>query len=271
VTETEGVPDVVRRARLVVSYLGSEFHGFAPNPGVTSVIGELTTAISRIVRQPVHLVGAGRTDAGVHAWGQVVSLDLPAATDLDDLARRVNKLCAPAIAIREAEWVDGDFNARFSASWRSYRYHVWNDWAPNPLLATLSWHVPGDLDLRLMQAATSPLIGEHDFSSFCRKPRVADDQPEPSMVRIVHRITWERVDDTPLLRLTIRGSAFCHQMVRSITGTLVDVGLHKLTPADVNGILHARDRSVAGQVAPPNGLVLWEVGYDGPRWDAEGP
>ena len=261
-------PTGVCRARLVVAYDGTDFRGFAPNHGVRTVIGELTDAVSRIVRQEVDLVGAGRTDAGVHGWGQVVSCDLPAGTDLDALLRRVNKLCAPDIAIREAAWAEPDFDARFSATWRRYRYHIWNDPVPNPLLARTSWHVHQPLDLVLMQAAVSPLIGEHDFTSFCRRPKVPEGQPPASMVRILREVRWERVDDSPLLRMTIRASAFCHQMVRSICGTLVDVGLHKLTPADVNGIVRAKDRSVAGQIAPPQGLVLWEVGYDGARWDA---
>jgi tRNA pseudouridine38-40 synthase len=236
---------------------------------VRTVIGDLTTAISRVARTHVELVGAGRTDAGVHAWGQVVSADIPSGIDLGELVRRVNKLCAPAIAVRAADWADPDFDARFSATWRSYRYHVWNDPAPNPLLAGVSWHVPAPLDLRLMQAAVSPLIGEHDFTSFCRKPKVPEGQPPASMVRILHEIEWRRIDESPMLRLEIRGSAFCHQMVRSLTATMVEVGLHRLTPADVHALLHARDRSLAGQVAPPHGLVLWEVGYDGVRWDAE--
>lgn len=258
----------VRRARFVVAYDGTDFRGFAPNHGVRTVIGELTDAMSRVVRQPVDLVGAGRTDAGVHGWGQVVSCDLPADTDLDAVARRVNKLCAPDIAVRDAAWAEPGFDARFSATWRQYRYHVWNDPAPNPLLARTSWHVHQPLDLVLMQAGVSPLIGEHDFTSFCRKPKVPEGQPPASMVRILQEIRWERVDGSPLLRMQIRASAFCHQMVRSICGTLVDVGLRKLTPADVNGILRAKDRTVAGQIAPPQGLVLWEVGYDGARWDA---
>jgi tRNA pseudouridine38-40 synthase len=257
-----------RRARFVVSYDGSGFHGFASSADVPSVIGELRRVITLVARQPVELVGAGRTDKGVHAWGQVVSGDVPEQLDLADLSRRVNRMLAPAIAIRSAEWADEGFDARFSATWRCYRYHVWNDAAPNPLLASVSWHVAQPLDLLLMRSAVTPLIGEHDFSSFCRKPKVPDDQPPPSLVRIVHAIAWERVDDSPLLRMQITASAFCHQMVRSITGTLVEVGLHRLTPADVNAILHAEDRSVAGHVAPPQGLVLWEVGYDGTRWDA---
>ncbi len=265
---TETSASGLRRARFVVSYLGTDFHGFAPAQGLPTVMGTLAESIALVVRRPVELTGAGRTDAGVHAWGQVVSGDLPDTTDLDDLARRVNKLCAPAIAVRSADWVDADFSARFSATWRRYRYHVWNDPAPNPLVAHLAWHVHQPLDLTLMRAAISPLIGEHDFSSFCRKPKVDPEQPAPSMVRIVRSITWDRVDDTPMLRLEITGTAFCHQMVRSITGTMVDVGAGKLTPADVHAILKAGDRSVAGQVAPPHGLTLWDVGYDGRRWDS---
>jgi tRNA pseudouridine38-40 synthase len=268
VSESEDDGRGWRRVCLVVAYLGTDFHGFAPALGVATVMGALTDAISLVVRQAVQLTGAGRTDAGVHAWGQVVSGDLPDTTDLDELARRVNKLCAPAISVRSATWADADFDARFSATWRRYRYHVWNDRAPNPLVAGLAWHVHQPLDLALMRAAISPLIGEHDFSSFCRKPKVAGDQPPPSMVRIVRSLEWHRIDDTPMLRLDITGTAFCHQMVRSITGTMVDVGLGKLTPADVHAIVGARDRSVAGQVAPPHGLTLWEVGYGGVRWDA---
>jgi tRNA pseudouridine38-40 synthase len=263
-----GVPGSVRRARLTVAYLGTEFHGFARAGDLPTVMAALTDAIELVVRQPVELTGAGRTDAGVHAWGQVVSGDLPADTDLADLARRLNKLCAPAIAVRHAGWAADDFSARFSATWRRYRYHVWNDPAPNPLLANVAWHVPQPLDVTLMGAAISPLIGEHDFSSFCRKPKVDADQLPPSMVRIVRSITWERLDESPMLRLEITGTAFCHQMVRSITGTMVDVGLGRLTPADVNAIVRARDRQAAGQIAPPHGLILWDVGYDGERWDS---
>src|SRR5262245_57229820 len=266
--ESPNVASDLRRARLVVAYEGSGFHGFAASSGHTSVLGELVRTVALVARHPVELVGAGRTDAGVHGWGQVVSGDLPADIDLSDLVRRVNKMCAPAISVRSAEWAAADFDARFSATWRRYRYHVWNDPAPNPLLASVSWHVPQPLDLELMRAGVSPLIGEHDFTSFCRKPKVPEGQPPASMVRIVQSISWERVDDTPMLRLEIKGSAFCHQMVRSIAAVLVDVGQHRLTPADVNAILHAQDRSVAGQVAPPHGLVLWDVGYDGVRWDA---
>jgi tRNA pseudouridine38-40 synthase len=253
--------NTTRRVRLVVAYDGAPFRGFADNPGVRTVAGDLTRAIATVVRQPVELTGAGRTDAGVHAWGQVMSGDLPAETDLADLVRRLNKLCAPTIAVRRAEWVGDDFDARFSARWREYRYDVWNAPSPNPLLTGRAWFVPQPLSLWAMQAACDPLLGEHDFASFCRRPKSADGEPEVSLVRRVFSARWLEVDGDGLLRFEIRANAFCHQMVRSIVGTLVDVGLHKASPGDVRGILVARDRDAAGQVAPPQGLVLWEVGY----------
>ena len=231
-------------------------------------MGDLAEAMATVIRRPVELTGAGRTDAGVHGWGQVVSLDLPVETDLDDLARRLNKLCAPDIAVRDPEWATAEFDARFSATWRQYRYHVWNDPTPNPLLADVSWHVARPLDLAAMQAACPDLLGEHDFTSFCRRPKVAPDMPEPSMVRVLFEADWVRVDELPMLQFEIRGSAFCHQMVRSIVGTLVDIGLGRLPSDCLPAVLEARDRVAAGAVAPPDGLILWAVGYDGTRWDA---
>ncbi len=258
---------MTRRARLTVAYDGTDFHGFAEQKSARTVMGELRAALEKIVRQPVEPVCAGRTDAGVHGWGQVVSLDLPANTDLAGLQRRVNKLCAPAIAVRDAAWcADPEFSARFSATYRHYHYHVLNAPEPNPFWARTAWHVIEPLRLWAMNLACDPLIGEHDFSSFCRKPKVADAADEPSMTRRVISAQWREVaGDVPgLLRFEIRANAFCHQMVRSIVGTLVDVGLGKLHAGDVRGILVARDRNSAGRVAPPHGLVLWEVGYREP-------
>ena len=269
------------KARLLVAYDGTGFHGFAPNEGVRTVTGVLTDAISLVVRAPVALTGAGRTDAGVHAWGQVVSGDVPDDTDLEQLVRRMNKLCAPDVAVRGAAWTDDHFDARFSARWRHYRYDVWNAPTPNPLLAHRAWWVHHPLDLHVMNVAAGPVVGEHDFASFCRRVKVGVDEPEKSLVRKVISTAWSDVtatdsglwggEATPydgsepqtprLLRFEIRANAFCHQMVRSITGTLVDIGLGKLAGDAVPGILAARTRQEAGQVAPPHGLTLWEVGY----------
>jgi tRNA pseudouridine38-40 synthase len=248
--------------RLIVAYDGGAFHGFALNAGVATVAGKLTEAISTVVRTPVALTGAGRTDAGVHAWGQVVSVELSDGTDLADLARRVNKLCAPTIAVRRADVVSDDFDARFSARWRHYRYDVWNAPHPNPLLAMRSWHVASPLDVAAMDEAAQHLLGEHDFASFCRRPKQPDGAPEPSLVRDVLAAGWSVADaEGPLLRFEIRANAFCHQMVRAITGTLVDIGVGRLPADAVPAVLAAGDRQAAGQVAPPHGLTLWQVGY----------
>jgi tRNA pseudouridine38-40 synthase len=267
--------------KLVVAYDGTGFHGFAVNDGVRTIAGTLTEAISTVVRHPVTVVGAGRTDAGVHAWGQVISVELPDETDLDDLVRRLNKLCAPDIAVRSTEPAADDFNARFSAQWRHYRYDIWNEPYPNPLLANRAWHFAVRLDVDAMRSATSAFLGEHDFSSFCRRPKIAAGDPEPSLVRCVLASGWtdaspafagaectdsvhtalQNASQGRLLRFEIRANAFCHQMVRSIVGTLVDVGAGKLSPRDIPAILAAGDRRAAGQVAPPHGLTLWEVGY----------
>jgi tRNA pseudouridine38-40 synthase len=262
--------DVFRRARLLIAYDGSTFHGFAINRGVDTVAGLLTEKISMITRRPVQLVGAGRTDAGVHAWGQVVSLDLAGDTDLANLQHRLNRILDPKIVVRAARWTtDPDFSARFSALWRHYRYDVLNTPTPHPFLAATSWHVAAPLNPVLMNLACDALIGERDFSSFGRRPPSVDGQRQPGMSRYVFVARWADLgaQQPGLLRFEIRANAFCHQMVRSIVGTLVDVGHGAVTAGEMTAILRAKDRRAAGQLAPPRGLCLWEVGYPpGEEW-----
>ena len=257
-------PAALRRARLVIAYDGAPFHGFAEAAGVPTVLGTLREALERVLRTPLELVGAGRTDAGVHAWGQVVSGDLPAGTDLDDLRHRVNRMCSPAVVVRAADWADDPaFHARFSAAWRHYRYDVLNAPVAVPALATTTWHVPRPLKLWAMQGACDPIIGEHDFTSFCRAPKVAPGATPASMRRRVLRADWTTVhsDYGPVLRFEIRANAFCQQMVRSLVGTMVDIGQGRIGAGEMMAILHSRDRRSAGQVAPPHGLSLWDVGF----------
>lgn len=258
----------LRRARFTVAYRGTEFRGLAANDGVPTVMGALLPKLELVVRAPVDLVMSGRTDAGVHAWGQVLSGDLPADAHLTDIMRRINKLCAPDITIRSLDWATPGFNARLDATSRSYRYDVWNHHAPHPMLTDRAWHVPLPLDLDAMREAARALLGEHDFSSFGRPPKVIPGAPPPSMTRVMYDMGWHVVD-ADLVRYSVRGSAFCHQQVRSMVGTLVDVGLGRIEPGALPKILADRNRAAAGQVAPPHGLTLWAVGYDGTRWDAE--
>ena len=246
------------RVRLVVAYDGAGFHGFAGQPGVPTVGGTLAATIERVLGHPVELTCAGRTDAGVHGWGQVVSFDTTAPRfDPAKLQAAVNGLCGPAIVVRSAEEAPAGFDARFDASSRRYRYTVLNRPVPDPFLATTAWHIARALDVDRLRLACDPLIGEHDFAAFCRRPK---GEPDASLVRRVLDARWESEPDG-VLRFWIEATAFCHQMVRSIVGTMVDVGLGKRTAADIAAALRAKDRAAAGPVAPAHGLVLWEVRY----------
>jgi tRNA pseudouridine38-40 synthase len=242
--------------KLVVAYDGTGFHGWADQPGVRTVEGVLADALERIVRRPVgKLTCAGRTDGGVHAWGQVVSFD--AAPDLDPgrVQSALNGALAPEIVVRDAEVVEPAFDARRSACWRAYRYAIVNRPVPDPFLARYAWWVPTQLDLDALRLGADPFVGEHDFAAFCRKG------PEGSTTtRRVYESRWHDLGGG-VLRYDIRAAAFCWQMVRAIVGTLVEVGTGKKRPGDLMGILRTRDRANAGQLAPPEGLCLWEVGY----------
>ena len=253
----------VRRARLLVAYNGAAFHGFALTPGTVTVAQTLNDTIEQITGSPVAVLGAGRTDAGVHAWGQVVHVDLADTTDLDRVVFSMNSLLDPDIVIRECEWVSQDFDARHSALWREYRYTVLNAPTNNPFLAATSWHIRRPLSMPLMQLATDSLIGLHDFSSFCRQPQqsgVNRNAEGPSMMRRVHLAQWHDAGNG-ILTFDIRANAFCHQMVRSIVGTLVDVGLGRRKAGEMSGVLRAMSRLNTPHIAPPQGLCLMDVGY----------
>jgi tRNA pseudouridine38-40 synthase len=247
---------------MTVAYLGTDFRGFAVQPGIPTVAGALREALATVLRHPVDLTCAGRTDAGVHAWGQVVSFDVAEGVDVVELQRRVNKLLAPKIVVRDAAIGPEGFDARRWATGRSYRYTVVNRPVPDPFLAQVSWHVDDELDVRSMQLACDPLIGEHDFTSFCRKPPSSSraDGAPPSMVRIVRDARWLDLGEG-VLRFDIEASSFCHQMVRSLVATMVAVGRGKIRAGDMAWILRSQDRSKGAGLAPPEGLCLWAVEY----------
>lgn len=263
------------RLRMTVAYDGAGFHGFAENEGVRTVAGALRDALRTVTGASVDLTCAGRTDTGVHAHGQVVSCTLPdgaalrsgraALADEPDgapaalvrLRTSLNALLAPSIVVREVAPADPTFDARFSARARTYRYHVWNSAVPEVFLAPTSWWVAEPLDRSVLAASAAVLVGEHDFSTFCRRPRGVDDV---SLVRRVLAAEWSE-PEPELLRLTITATAFCHQMVRSIVGLLVAAGRGRRTPDEVRAALEARDRSTLPTLAPPHGLTLWEVTY----------
>ena len=265
----------LQRWRLLIAYDGAAFRGFAAQPEVPTVAGALREAIGRTARLPEAplLTCAGRTDAGVHARGQVVHVDLPAGLRYDGvrLARALNRQLAPAIVVRQAEAVGPEFDARRSATARSYRYLVWNAPAPDPLLAAVAWHVRDPLDLGSMRAASDVFLGTHDFRAFCRRP-VGSDPAQP-LVRRVTAARW-RIDEgreatdadggtgaTRLLRFEITAASFCHHMVRSLVGSLVAVGRGRENAASLMERLRAQTRLRMPDPAPAHGLCLVSVTY----------
>lgn len=250
------------KMKATVAYHGSGFHGFAVNRDVRTVAGDIEAALATIVGEAVTITCAGRTDKGVHGRGQVISFDLPDDFDTErqNIERSLNGLCGPNIVVRDLERADDDFDARFSAQWRRYRYQVMVGRHPDPLRIETAWHVWQPLDLTAMNTAAAHLVGEHDFTSFCKRVKVPEGEPEKVLVRQVLEAGWrEGGDDT--LEFWVQATAFCHQMVRSFVGTLVDVGMGKIAPNAIPDILAAQDRTAAGQVAPPHGLTFWKVEY----------
>jgi tRNA pseudouridine38-40 synthase len=243
------------KLKLLLAYDGTDFRGFVAQPAVRTVEGVLTSALERMLPAPVSLSCAGRTDAGVHAWGQVVTCPAPVTLDPQRVQRSLNAQLGPEVVVRTAELVDRVFDARHSARARSYRYTIVNRDQPDPFLSRYAWWVPGSLDRTLLRLAADPFVGEHDFASFCRRGPVGS-----TTVRRVRSSTWCELGDG-ILRYDVTADAFCWQMVRSIVGTLVDAGRGKVRPGDVTGILARRDRAAAGVIAPAHGLCLWAVAH----------
>jgi tRNA pseudouridine38-40 synthase len=240
---------------LDLAYDGAPFRGFAKQPNVRTVQGDIDAALTKLFGTEVFSVGAGRTDAGVHALGQVMGVkDAPDDLDLEKVKGAINTMCGPAIAVSSAQSMHPDWHARFSARSRTYIYAIDRGESPDPFKARTCWYHPEPLDVDAMNEAAGSLAGPHDFTSFGRVPESG------SAERVLYELRcWEKDD---LLLIRSRANAFLQQMVRSLVGTLVYVGGHKREPDEMPAILQARDRSAAGPVAPPHGLCLVSVEYD---------
>jgi tRNA pseudouridine38-40 synthase len=247
---------MTRVVRLLLAYDGTGFRGWAAqrDPSIRTVEGELSAALERIVNERIKLSVAGRTDAGVHARGQVTSFATTTSLAPGRMRDGVNALLGPELVVWRASDAPEGFDARFSATAREYRYVIATGDVADPFTARYVWHRPGPLHVPSMRHAAAALVGEHDFASFCRNPGRGR-----SSVRDLHRVAVRR--DGDLVAITFRASAFLHQMVRSLVGTLVMVGAGRLEPDAIEAILGARDRSAAPQIAPPNGLTLERVFY----------
>ena len=242
--------------RAVVEYDGTAFHGFQVQAAARTVAGELERALGELFAEPVKITGAGRTDAGVHASGQVVSFASARAFPIDRLAIALNSALPADVSVREAANVDAGFSARFSARARTYEYVVRLRPMRSALSARFAHHVYRPLDRDALARAARDLLGTHDFTSFCG---VAPEGG--NMVRTVHAIAFDEAAD--LLRMTIVGDGFLHHMVRNCAGTLLEIAAGDRAADAIPQILAARDRRAAGRTAPACGLFLCGVRYDG--------
>ena len=248
---------------LTVSYNGAPFNGFARQPGQCTVQGELEQALSLVFRRPVEVVCSGRTDAGVHALGQVVSFDLNAGElggrTLHSLRRSLNALTHEGVTVREVEQRAAGFSARFDARWREYHYHICCGDVPPLFMRDFCWHVTAPLDIEAMRRGAEYLVGEHDFKSFCMAASAVGKPTKRNVLEL--SLARETVMGEDVLTIKVVGNAFLHSMVRTIVGTLVAVGRGQRTPEWVGEVLAARDRKAAGENAPAAGLVFWRVEY----------
>ena len=246
----------MRNIKLTIEYLGTNYYGWQLIPKKPTIQGELLKALEKILNHPVKLIGASRTDAGVHAFGQVANFFTDRDIPLYNLKKAVNGLLPPDIKIVEVEEVPEDFHSRFSATGKRYLYRIFNRDTPSPFEYRRSWFIPFELNLETMKTASVYLIGVYDFSSFSKKDRKKEVNP----IREINKIAFEFSDN--VLEIRVWGRSFLRHMVRVIVATLVKVGTGKLSPEDVKRILDAKDRSQAPYLAPPDGLYLEKVYYD---------
>ncbi|MFT4296319.1 MAG: tRNA pseudouridine(38-40) synthase TruA [Micropruina sp.] len=247
------------RLRLDIAYDGTEFHGWAAQRGLRTVQEELEAWIPRVLRltEPVTLTCAGRTDAGVHARGQVAHLDLPETADPEgavaDLGYRLRNVLPSDLVVRRVSLAPPGFDARFSAIWRRYIYRI-ADSTPDPLLRTHVTPMRTELDLQRINLVAPRLLGLHDFVAFCKQREGATTIR--NLLQLSTRRTWDDV-----VEITVRADAFCHSMVRSLVGALVAVATGRREPDWLVGLLDAGARAGDIRVMPAGGLTLEEVGY----------
>lgn len=246
----------MRNIKLILEYLGTNYYGFQKQPNPPTIQGELERVLKILLRDEVRTVYAGRTDAGVHATSQVVNFKTESPLEIRRLRRSANALLSPDIVITKAEEVDLSFDARRAAISREYQYHILNRAYPSAFHQKTAYFIARPLNLPAMAEAARAFQGDHDFSAFT---------PPASNKKRTH-LTVSEIDciqRDDLIVIRIRARSFLHHMVRIIAGTLIEVGLGKLTPQEVSEILKSGDRTKAGPAAPPQGLILTNVTYPG--------
>jgi len=249
----------MRYFKLTIAYDGTDFHGWQIQANKSTIQGEIVNVLRRITQENVQLHGAGRTDAGVHALGQVASFRTQSALSAGEFQRALNALLPPTVRILAAEEVGPDFNARWSARGKIYRYRLYRGKVVPPMLWRYVLHYPFPLDENAMRDAAARFVGMHDFASFAASTGSEEDDKERSTEREIFSTELVRSPDGEELIFTVRGRSFLRYMVRKMVGTLLDVGRGKLQPIDVDRLYELKDRSKAGPTVPPQGLCMVSV------------
>lgn len=245
----------MRAFKIVVEYDGTDYAGWQYQTNATTIQGELERNLSLLCREPIRIHGSGRTDAGVHAIGQVAHFHTEAEISAERIRRSLNGMLNNDISVLTVEAVDLSFHARRSARGKHYVYRILNRKSPSAYLQRQVWHVPKPLERARMEAAMAAIEGEHDFQAFCCAKHTAR-----STVRTVSRA--EIVDDGPhQMHFHFEGTGFLRYMVRSLVGSVVDVGLGRLKLEDFKTLFQSKRRAGAGRTAPAKGLLLYEVFY----------
>ena len=249
----------MRYFKLIIAYDGTDFHGWQMQSNKPTIQGEIVNVLRRITLENVHLHGAGRTDAGVHALGQIGSFRTQSTLSAGEFQRALNALLPPTIRIVAAEGVGPDFNARWSARGKVYRYRLYRGRVVPPMLWRYVLHYPFPLDEDAMRDASARFVGVHDFASFAASTGSEEDDKERSTEREIYATELVRSPDREELVFTVRGRSFLRYMVRKIVGTLLDVGRGKLKPDDIDRLYELKDRSKSGPTVPPQGLCMVSV------------
>jgi tRNA pseudouridine38-40 synthase len=254
----------MQTVKLTIAYDGSDFHGWQLQPGLPTIQGALHDAIRQITQEPITIHGASRTDAGVHALGQVAHFKTHSTLDAQEIQRGLNALLPPTVRVVAAQEVGQDFHARWLAQGKTYRYRIYRGEVLPPFDHRRVFHYPWPLDEAAMSAAARAFEGQHDFSSFAASTGSEEDDKDRDMQRIIHSSEIVRDPNHDEIAYVVRGRSFLRYMVRKIVGTLIEVGKGRLAPTDIPEIFAARDRSRSGPTVPPEGLYLVALEYPDP-------
>jgi tRNA pseudouridine38-40 synthase len=254
----------MRYFKLTIAYDGSDFHGWQIQANKPTIQGEIVGVLRRVTQEHILLHGAGRTDAGVHALGQVGSFKTQSALSAQEFQRALNALLPPTIRIVAAEEVGPDFNARWSARGKIYRYRIYRGRVVPPTVWRYVLHYPFPLDEDAMRDAAARFVGVHDFTSFAASTGSEEDDKERVMDREIFSTELVRSPDNEELVFTVHGRSFLRYMVRKMVGTLLDVGRGKLKPEDIDRLFELRDRSKSGPTVPAHGLWMVSAEHEEP-------